>query len=1192
MCVSEQNTGCDDQVPPVLYDATATIVLEAAVDTFGLHDDPVTADDDISSDADRTARQNLTCRIGRTSDRGFIRPPPPACSNAVTCGCAFIEGADMTIVGDHTITYTVVDDAAPDANAATATRRVQVRDTIPPTITLNTPERVERAVDEDSQFAVLQQQHISRATANDLLDDLNGVSHTSQITATGVDQLLQALGVARGGSAWGHAQMDHQTRLRAQGWPVVYGGFADANGNPVVPVTQTFTVVDRTAPALTLDSADYSVEAQRGSNAAFGTVDRGATAIDYVYGDLTSAVVVTSDGGFNIGRVGVYAVTYEVADPSGNSIEEVGTVRVVDTTNPVIMLVGGSNINVQYGAPWADPLFSADDNLDPPSALGVQVASNQTGAGRNSTLNFAPLSPSDPATAAPVNMTAALGSTFVLNYTVTDANGNAAELRQRTVTVIDTSPPTFPGLDGNDTFITVVSGDYHADDCPGAVDNFDGPIAPTSGVCREYNATKLGATERLPGVVYREVFEYRNETRFAQTGSFNVTYFVIDSNNNTGTGTRMFSVVDALSASAPDDGLGAGGIVGILILVILLLALVPIAKVYRDRNASRKSATETPTPLTMFVSPAYNGGDVWPPSPEDWFHGDIDRTIAEDRLRGVSDQTGVFLVRTRNSTSSSASYALSLVVDERFIHYAISIPEDGHAPLLIQNTPTPPEWGTCLHDIIETLGTAQPGCVVPVGLTTPVPVPSNAADLASLYHPSRGTAAAPLEVYRTVTGSPTQYDLSSAFKLSSSGMYYRIFVPPDRVPASVLMYTLVSGGFQPITRPEVTKTTKVYVRVDPEQLPALVGAEQGFATFEAPAHAGGAQSSGQLIYDSHAPSQAPQTYENTGQMAASSMYASVKKGKKNASQSNPQFAVPLDSGGVHHVRHQAYSQPLASSGGHHVQRDTYNQPLANDDVGQQTHKLGLDGFDEPGGGDVLYSSVEHGGGGGGGVQPTGSGDILYSAVSHGKVASHPADMPVEAGGGVIYSAVTIGAAPQQAESAVTSDVLYSSVQHSNDKPAAKPAVDKNTAWGGRAGTDGLSGRPKKPHQKSVTLKSAARAAPAAKTAPQDPLWVHQVDRTEAESILLSEGGTDGLYLVRPKGAAHAMSIILRGRFIHRLIEAHPGGKYVVDRQPGNWGSNLSEVVQTLELEMKEKHGLAITRAILRSAQEEDFEGFC
>ena len=103
-----------------------------------------------------------------------------------------------------------------------------------------------------------------------------------------------------------------------------------------------------------------------------------------------------------------------------------------------------------------------------------------------------------------------------------------------------------------------------------------------------------------------------------------------------------------------------------------------------------------------------------------------------------------------------------------------------------------------------------------------------------------------------------------------------------------------------------------------------------------------------------------------------------------------------------------------------------------------------------------------------------------------------------------------------------------------------------------------------------------------------------MDRTKAESILLSEGGTDGLYLIRPKGGAHAMSIILRGRFVHRLIEAQPGGKFVVDRQAGNWGSNLTEVVQVLEQEMKDKHGLSSTRAVLRTAVagEEDFEGFC
>ena len=48
-------------------------------------------------------------------------------------------------------------------------------------------------------------------------------------------------------------------------------------------------------------------------------------------------------------------------------------------------------------------------------------------------------------------------------------------------------------------------------------------------------------------------------------------------------------------------------------------------------------------------------------------------------------------------------------------------------------------------------------------------------------------------------------------------------------------------------------------------------------------------------------------------------------------------------------------------------------------------------------------------------------------------------------------------------------------------------------------------------------------------------------------------------------------MVLKGRFIHRLIEVDSNGAYTVDRQGGKWGSSLEEVVGVLEKRMSQKY---------------------
>ncbi len=84
--------------------------------------------------------------------------------------------------------------------------------------------------------------------------------------------------------------------------------------------------LDTTAPILTL-LGDNPVTIEVGET----YTDAGATALDETDGDLTSAIIMTST--VNINAVGIYAVTYNVQDSSGNAAIITRIVNVVDDDN-------------------------------------------------------------------------------------------------------------------------------------------------------------------------------------------------------------------------------------------------------------------------------------------------------------------------------------------------------------------------------------------------------------------------------------------------------------------------------------------------------------------------------------------------------------------------------------------------------------------------------------------------------------------------------------------------------------------------------------------------------------------------------------------------------------------------------------------------------------------------------------------
>ena len=103
----------------------------------------------------------------------------------------------------------------------------------------------------------------------------------------------------------------------------------------------------------------------------------------------------------NTDAVGSYSVTYSVSDANGKAADSVArTVSVVDTTKPVITLLGNATETVEAKTTYADAGASASDTLD----------GNLTGSVTSvSTVN-----------------TDAVGS-YSVTYSVSDANGKAAD---------------------------------------------------------------------------------------------------------------------------------------------------------------------------------------------------------------------------------------------------------------------------------------------------------------------------------------------------------------------------------------------------------------------------------------------------------------------------------------------------------------------------------------------------------------------------------------------------------------------------------------------------------------------------------------------------------------------------------------------------------------------------------------------
>ena len=220
----------------------------------------------------------------------------------------------------------------------------------------------------------------------------------------------------------------------------------DSSGNAAIEVTRTVNVVDTAVPVITL-TGEGVVTIEVGTTYA----DAGATATDNYDDDTALSLNIITVNNVDTAVVASYTVTYNVSDASGNAATEVTrTVNVVDTTVPVITLIGEGIVTIEVGTAYADGGATATDNYDDDTALSSNII----------TVN---------------NVDTAVVGSYTVTYNVSDASGNAATEVTRTVNVVDTTVPVIT-LTGAG-IVTIEVGTAYVDGGATATDNYDDDTA-------------------------------------------------------------------------------------------------------------------------------------------------------------------------------------------------------------------------------------------------------------------------------------------------------------------------------------------------------------------------------------------------------------------------------------------------------------------------------------------------------------------------------------------------------------------------------------------------------------------------------------------------------------------------------------------------------------------------------------------
>ena len=213
----------------------------------------------------------------------------------------------------------------------------------------------------------------------------------------------------------------------------------DKEGNSAKTVTRTVNVLD-VLPVITLNG-DSLITIDMGDT----YVDQGATAGDYIDGNLTDDIVTHNPVDTSI--PGKYYVTYNVTNPAKISAKEViRTVVVSDPYIPIITLIGDSPVTVELKSDYVDAGAIATDKVDGDITKDIDTKNQVT--------------------------TSRVGTYYVI-YKVEDKEGNKAKTVTRTVKVVDIIPVI--ELNGNNPSI-IDLGVTYVDAGAIAYDSIDGNL--------------------------------------------------------------------------------------------------------------------------------------------------------------------------------------------------------------------------------------------------------------------------------------------------------------------------------------------------------------------------------------------------------------------------------------------------------------------------------------------------------------------------------------------------------------------------------------------------------------------------------------------------------------------------------------------------------------------------------------------
>ncbi len=276
-------------------------------------------------------------------------------------------------VGNHIITWKATDASG---NEATDEQTIRIIDTTKPVITLLKDTVDDNPVERGTTYA----EH--GATATDLVDDDTELTGRIAIDSSAVN-------INRVGD-----------------YSVTYD-VSDAKGNAADTVTRTVRVTDTTAPDITAPAA-YTTEATA-PRTPLDSSDYGTATSSDPEAEITSNAPATFP-------VGTTTIIWAATDTSGNQLTATQIITVVDTTKPIITLLGANPQIVEFSTEYTELGVRATDLVDDDTELTRRIV------------------------IAGIVNTAQVG-TYEVICDVSDTAGNPADTVTRRVIVEDTIPP-------------------------------------------------------------------------------------------------------------------------------------------------------------------------------------------------------------------------------------------------------------------------------------------------------------------------------------------------------------------------------------------------------------------------------------------------------------------------------------------------------------------------------------------------------------------------------------------------------------------------------------------------------------------------------------------------------------------------------------------------------------------------------